>query len=188
MQDSREWWHGEYMQREWVSILLGRGNMVLPTHSLQDNAPGTKAPMILVPGDLLVAPDALSVRVDDGGLVATWHEVKAKSKPGWKRLPEPGRWEHGIDYANLLDYREVQERSGWPVVLVVCETSSPEAPAKESRLIPGRRWLWVRLDDALEKGEHRPTWPGGEHDTTRRGRRKMGGWLWPRAIMRELRP
>jgi len=179
--NSDEWEMGDYAQRRWCVMLAARGNLVLPTHEMNDNAPGTKAPMVLANSDLLVAPDALCFNPR----ATTWHEVKAKSQPVWRRTHR--RWEHGIDHANAMHYSEVQDGSGAPVLLVVHESMSPVNPARYSRLVASDLWLWITLDEALQCGEHRPTWPGGKADPGRRGRDGRGGLLWARDAMREMR-
>lgn len=173
-----EWEHGDTVQREWAALQAGMGGLVVPTHELRDNSPGTKAPMGWMAHDLVVLPDVLVFR----GGAGRWHEVKAKSEPTWRRTL--ARWEHGIDHANLLEYVEVQRASA-PVWLVVGERLSPVDPARVSPLVTVPRWLVVRLDTAVEVGEHRPTWPGGERGKDR-GRRGRGGWLWPRSAMVEF--
>jgi len=180
MRDSGEWFLGDYAQRRWVRWLARRGNLLLPTHALQDNAPGTKAPMLLAEGGLLVAPDVLCI----GAKATNWHEVKAKSAPNWHR--NSARWEHGIDCANFEEYAEIQARTGWRVEMVLHEEQSPTDEQACSALLPSDVWLWAPLDAVRDAGEHRPAWPGGAADPTRRGRRGKGGWLWPRAVMRRI--
>ena len=165
MKDTEEWRIGDIAQRRWCAHLADRGALVLPTHELEDNAPGTKAPMLLAGESLMVAPDALVFY--PGG--AMWYEIKAKSRPDKYRIKN--RWEHGIDYANAMEYRAVQDRSGLPVVIVLYEER------------PEQIWLRISLNEALSIGDHRPDWPGGKAKPWDRGRDGQGGLLWDRAAM-----
>lgn len=186
---TREWIFGDSIQRQWAALMARRGSLVLPTHELQDNAPGTKAPMLWTWEGLLVSPDLLLFSVDGAH---KWHEVKAKATATWHRNCQ--RWEHGCDFSLLREYSEVQERSGYPVFFVIFEELSPADPVRQFDMRHGReflqvsRWLVISLAKVLEIGERRESWPGGTARPQARGRKGAGGWLWDRSRMREYCP
>lgn len=171
---SREWLLGDGAQRQWAERMARGGNVVLPTYCMSDDKAQTKAPMLLTGDKLLVAPDMLIMGNEK---VPRWHEVKAKAKPSWFRKHR--RWEHGCDYSLLLDYREVQRKTGSAVAIIVHEVASPTDPFTDSPLKVSSVWLGIWLSRAFEVGEERPLWPRG-FGSARRG---LGGWLWARNEM-----
>lgn len=185
MKNSREWKQGDTAQRAWADELANRGNCVLPAYAFDDVVRETKAPVMLIPEGLLVTPDVLCMSAENG---TTWHEVKSKSVPTWRRLPPGPRWEHGFDYDLLSEYADVQKRTGHAVWIVVCEERRPENPEADSPLILSGLWLVASLSVVLDEGDHRPDWPGGSKEPHRRGRNGRGGWLWARSIMRPMTP
>lgn len=181
MKDSREWLQGNSAQQAWADVLRHRGNAVVPTYAFEDVAPETKAPVMLVPNGVRVLPDLLNFRYQDR---ATWHEVKSKSVPTWYRIH--ARWEHGCDYSLSQEYSMVQDETGLDVWIVVFETASPLDDEHDSLLELSGRWFGIALNKALAYGEHRVDWPGGKSQPFRRGRKGMGGLLWPRRRMLEM--
>lgn len=183
MKHSREWKQGDTAQQAWAEELRKRGKCALPTYAFEDVAPETKAPVMLVPAGVLVTPDVLCMSATSG---TSWHEVKSKTVPTWRRLPPGPRWEHGFDYSLLREYQRVQELSGAPVYIVIQETRTPVDPRNESRLVASGIWLYATLDCVLEHGSRRPDWPKRKGNTEDRGRNGEGGWLWPRSLMSRL--
>jgi hypothetical protein len=179
--ETREWKMGDGAQKRWAEAQARRGRIVLPVYGFEDNVPETKAPMLIANDGLLVAPDLLLMGGSKG---VQWNEVKAKAAPTWRRLAPGPRWEHGCDYSLLIGYEEVQERSAAQVFIVLNETMTPMDLQRESQLVTADIWLYIPLDDAKDFGQHRPDWPGGKQQPKRRGRRGMGGWLWPRDAMK----
>jgi len=179
--ESAEWLFGDAAQKRWARILAERGNAALPVYGMDDVDERTKAPILFVTDGLLVVPDVLCLNPKSG---STWHEVKAKSTPGFYR--KHNRWEHGADLALIEEYQEVARVTGVPVWLVVYEERSPVDPDRDSQLAPAGIYLGVSLIDAARLGERRPTWPGGVTNPRNRGRSGKGGLLWPRAAMRVL--
>lgn len=177
---SPEWARGDTAQRQWADVLTERGSCALPTYAFEDVTKETKAPVMLIPGGLLVTPDVLCM----SGSGITWHEVKSKSCPSWNR--NRTRWEHGFDHSLLREYQDVARRTGCPVWIVVYEISSPENPLADSKLVPSGLWLCMALSDVMRLGRHQHDWPGGKAQPHRRGRRGEGGWLWARVDMTEL--
>lgn len=106
-----------------------------------------------------------------------------KSMPIWRRFTPGPRWEHGCDWATVQEYRDVQERLGFPVVIVVYERQTPEDATADSPLVPSDYRLTIPLDHAIEVGDHRLDWPGGKFHPERRGRDDLGGLLWARSDM-----
>lgn len=177
--DSDEWIRGDTAQRQWADTLRDRGNAVLPAYAFDDVTPETKAPVMLVPCGVRITPDVLSFRPRQ---FPVWHEVKAKSVPSFYR--KYGRWEHGCDYSASQEYQLVQTETNIPIFIVVHETATPVDPDCHSPLEPSGIWLAISLNAALKYGEHRCDWPGGKDQPWRRGRKGMGGLLWPRGRMR----
>lgn len=173
-----EWLIGDSVQKAWARKTAKDGNCVLPAYALEDSDASTKAPVLFTGNGLLVSPDMLVL-----GFYNRWHEVKAKAVPSYFRKLQ--RWEHGCDYALFLEYEKVAKETGLPVCIIVFEMKSPSDPSKESKLIKNATgsWLAIRLTEAREFGERRSDWPGGRVDPDRRGKRGMGGWLWPRDKM-----
>lgn len=171
---------GDSAQKEWALHVASKGNVVLPSYGLQDVAKETKAPVLFYLGGNLVAPDMLIMSIEKG---ARWNEVKSKAEPSFYRIRQ--RWEHGCDYSLFEEYSRVEKSSGAGVFIIVSESKSPENEHKYSRLLPSNSWLSISLATARICGERRPNWPGGERDN-RRGRRGMGGFLWPRSVMMKL--
>jgi hypothetical protein len=170
---------GALAETQAARLLQRRGAAVLPVFSALRNTEETEAPMLYAPhAGLAVGPDLLCFRA--GGNV--WIDVKGKAVPTWRRVDR--RWEHGIDYANFIDYSHVADFTGLPVWLLLREERTPADPMGESELISSVSWLTIHLVDAARVGEHRPDWPGGAANPRRRGRHGQGGWLWPRAQMR----
>jgi hypothetical protein len=139
--------------------------------------------MLVLPQGLLVAPDLLCIKMGGGAGANFWLEAKAKSIPSWRRIE--GRWEHGIDYANMAEYADVQAKSRMRVILSVYEEKSPSNPYRDSFLTPAGLWLFISMDKAEDAGTHRPDWPGGKMNPRDRGKSGKGGWLWPRHEMSE---
>lgn len=177
--DSQEARMGALAESDAARLLQRRGVTVLPAFSLLDNTDDSKAPLIYSSGTgKLVSPDLLCFNAGR----TTWIDVKGKAIPGWKITH--ARWEHGIDYANFLEYEHVATETRFPCWLLLREQRSPSDPDCWSELVPSSQWLTISVVDARHIGEHRPTWPGGVDDPQRRGRKRMGGWLWPRSAMR----
>lgn len=183
MKHSREWRQGDTAQQAWAEELRKRGKCALPTYAFEDVAPETKAPVMLVPAGVLVTPDVLCMSAKSG---TSWHEVKSKTVPTWRRLPPGPRWEHGFDYSLVREYQEVQDLSGAPVYVVVQETKTPADLSRESVLVDSGIWLFATLDTILKHGSRRPDWPKRNGNPNDRGRRGEGGWLWARSIMTAL--
>lgn len=158
---------GRTAEDEWAGILMNRGWLVDPVYTAIGNTDGTRAPMLLHAGDKLISPDIVAFR----GGEAAWWEVKAKKEPSWYR--KYGRWEHGIDLRNWVDYRAVQHITGFPVFVAIREDLTPANPSSPGGLTPSVTWLYASLDDIRYHGENRPKW-------------QNGGWLWPRSIMRVI--
>lgn len=177
----REWALGDMAQQRWARILARRGNAALPVYGMDEVDARTKAPVLFALAGLLVVPDVLCLHPTRGN---TWHEVKAKSIPGFYRKLQ--RWEHGTDWSLVAEYQDVQRATGVPVWLIVFEERSPVDDERESPLVPSGLYLGLSLSEAVAAGEHRPTWPGGQAAPSNRGRRGEGGLLWPRSIMRRL--
>jgi len=168
--ETREYKFGDSAQREWAATCVDLyGGIVLPIYDYTEIAPEDKAPTVMCGGGDLIAPDLLFSAI---GRPAVFLEVKAKTEATWRRRPPGPRWEHGIDYSCATEYREIQDLSGIKVFLVLREMPS--------------LWLLISLDLAFEIGDRRTDWPGGKAEPNRRGRRGLGGLLWPRSAMRWL--
>ena len=193
MLSGNEWDFGDGAQRKWHEILVGRGHITIPVYEMggltiahsptglfisYSDRQMTGAPMLrLNDTEAIPAPDMLVYTSS----VLMWHDVKAKSKPTWRR--NGSRWEHGCDLACAEDYRKAQQFTGAPAYIVVQETSIPTDAGAESDLEDGNGWLFIRVDDAFVHGDIRTDWPGGKHSPRRRGKRGKGGLLWPRESM-----
>jgi hypothetical protein len=178
--DSREWHMGDTAQKRWVRVVAAHGHTVLPTYAMSDAAAATKAPILYAPDNRqLIAPDALVLHPKRS---PSWHEVKAKAQPTWRRVDRC--WEHGCDYSLFVEYFEVMLQTNAPVLLVVHENLVPSNPFADSPLVPGDVWLLISLIQIGSMGERRTTWPGGARRPWDRGRRGQGGILWPRTEMR----
>jgi hypothetical protein len=182
-EEKPEWIMGDTAQKRWAQIVARSGKVVLPTYGMKDVAASSKAPLLFTRNGLRVAPDMLLMQVVDGKSISRWHEVKAKGKPTWRRCHPGPRWEHGIDFALLKEYLQVQLETGAGVWLVVFEENSPRDAAIESPLDGPAQWLAITLNDAHRVGDLRIDWPGGKFNPRRRGKRGEGGWLWDRADM-----
>jgi hypothetical protein len=152
---------GANAERLVAAWLSRHGWLVVPTcHATKGGAP-----VATVGGVDLVMPDLLAL-----GREPRWIEVKSKAVASYcRRL---NRYEHGADYSHVCDYSAIQNVTGIPVYLFVCEADGPV--------------LYVRLDDTDNGGRHAPDWPGGASSPDR-GAQGRGGWLWSRDIMREVR-
>lgn len=175
-----EWIMGDGIQRRWAVEVASKGMVVLPTYTMSDQQAENKAPVLFTADGLLTAPDML---VTGAGKATKWNEVKAKSKPSWRRCYPGPRWEHGCDWCLAMEYQRVESASGIPVFIVIHEEHSPEDCYRESPLTGEEAWLWIALGAALQIGEHRTDWPGGKYNPRRRGKRGMGGLLWDRQRM-----
>lgn len=169
---------GHSAEVRWCRRLAAIGGVVVPVYGATDVDESTKAPVLFTPGKRLVSPDLLYVSKEH----RSWQEVKAKSQPSWFRKLR--RWEHGIDTDLVNQYRDVEQLSGIDLLIVVHEVRAPRDPERESPLVDSDRFLWIRLSEILKHGEHRPDWPGGRSNPSRRGRRRKGGHLWARSQMR----
>jgi hypothetical protein len=172
---------GDRAEAQLEALLRGKGLTVLTVADLTGRTRETEAPMLKLPTGMLVAPDFLCFQV---GRPAFWVDAKGKGDPTWRRYHPGPRWEHGIDYAHAEEYREVERATGLPVWLAVYETRTPVDSARQSALVPGGQFLFLRLDAAWEQGTHRPEWPGGKSRPHDRGKRGRGGLLWARDFMR----
>jgi hypothetical protein len=175
-----EWKMGDGVQREWALKVAGSGRVVLPTYTMNDDQAENKAPLLLTSSGTLTAPDLLVTAINEN---TRWHEVKAKSKPSWRRCKPGPRWEHGCDWCLAMEYKEVQTQAVFAVYIIVHEARSPSNVSQDSPLTGPETWLAITLDDALKKGEKRKDWPGGKFNPKRRGKKGMGGLLWNRADM-----
>lgn len=163
-----------------AKIMQSRGSAVLPACSIIGNTEATKAPMFLPPdGGIIVCPDLLTFR--DGK--HTWIDVKGKSVPSWRRNSPGPRWEHGIDYSHMLEYKRCGEITGGAVWILLKESKRPSDTSAESPLVVGGDWLAIKLSDAEACGERRTDWPGGKIRPGDRGSKGLGGFLWPRSAM-----
>lgn len=185
-EETREWIMGDSAQKAWARRVAASGKVVLPTYGMDNVDPATKAPVLFTRNGLRVAPDMLVMWATDDGAESRWHEVKAKAQPTWRKFRPGPRWEHGIDFALLEEYTQVQGETGSGVWLVVFEEHSPGDPHKSSQLCGPPAWLAITLDDAKQKGELRPDWPGGKLRPRDRGRHGQGGWLWARNDMQHV--
>lgn len=180
---SKEWKQGDTSQQRWAEILTAKGNRVLPAYAFEDVVKETKVPMMMKPGGLIVTPDILCL--SRKGI--TWHEVKSKSIPSWRRCPPGPRWEHGIDFDLIEEYQEVEEITGSEVYIIVHELKSPADPLNESDLILSGKWLVVKLKNVVHYGDRRLDWPKRYGNSSDLGRNGKGGWLWDRSIMRDYK-
>jgi hypothetical protein len=178
-----EWIMGDGAQREWARFVAGTGMVVLPTYVMSDQAAENKAPVLLTAEGTLTAPDLLVTGIQ---AETRWHEVKAKSRPTWRRCSPGPRWEHGCDWCLAMEYQQVEAETGFSVFIIVHEDASPLDMQKESKLEGPEAWLSIRLEKALKVGQHRTDWPGGRAQPWRRGKRKMGGLLWDRSQMQQV--
>jgi len=185
--DTPEWQLGDEAQKRWAIAIARRGHAVLPSYEMGQTSPETKAPMMFTADGRLVIPDLL---VLNSKKPPQWHEVKAKTAPTWRIYKSKDckcwrgpRWEHGIDYALMTEYRRVADLSGAPVYLVIHEPHSPKHPTAESPLSGPETWLLISLENAERFGDRREDWPGGSKEPNRRGRCRQGGWLWSRNVM-----
>ena len=176
-EDSAEYRFGDVAQCAWARRVVAGGGSVLPIYGMKDVAAETKAPVLFSPAGLKVVPDVLVMRAG----TIRWNEVKAKAVPSWRYTHQ--RWEHGIDYALLTEYAEVEQYTGVPVYLVVFEQRSPADLSTDSVLSGPSLWRWLSLREVRRVGERRHEWPGGKKNPNRRGKRGQGGWLWPVSAM-----
>lgn len=179
LEDTQEYQMGRSAEARWCRAVVQRyGGMALPVYGATEVDDSTKAPVLFARNGVCVAPDVFYAN----STARAWHEVKAKSVPGWYRNLQ--RYEHGIDYSLYLDYLRVEEETGIPVFIVVHEARTPTVPAQSTGdMSPSGVFLFAALRTVRTRGEHRPTWPGGRSQPWRRGRRGRGGWLWPRDCM-----
>jgi len=103
---------GEQTVSKW---LQERGHMVFPAYEKEGGE--FKGPQLFSKSGDLVLPDLLAMR--DGK--AIWFEVKRKSCFTWHRIS--GKWVTGIDLNHYNQYREVAERTEFPVWLVFLHPS-----------------------------------------------------------------
>lgn len=174
--ETKEYRIGDSAQRLWAKVMAGRGHLVLPVYDLIDRDPSTKAPIAFLDDGLIVAPDLLVCT----GANNMWHDVKAKSKPTFRRVPPGPRWEHGIDWAIAKQYQEVELRSGMSMWVIVHELESPDGDQLVQR---ENAWFGIPISRAFYVGDHRLDWPGGKAQPNRRGKDGQGGLLWGRNAM-----
>src|SRR5579885_1033823 len=93
--ETEAWKMGDTAQRAWANLVAAQGGTVLALYAMEDVHKSTKAPVLLTPTGLQVAPDLYIIRPQ---LEPIWCDVKAKSKPTWYRTHS--RWEHGCDLAH----------------------------------------------------------------------------------------
>ena len=179
-EQTQEFIMGDVAQKRWAEFVASRGGIVLPTYGMKDVSALTKAPVLLHADGILVVPDLLVLSTIRPHL---WHEVKAKTIPSWRRLSPGPRWEHGIDYALLREYEDVQAMSGMSVLVVVHEKNSPLHDEIESAATGPEKWLYITLADCFACGDRRTNWPRKMGEGSRR---RQGGWLWPREQMKEI--
>lgn len=178
--ESREWLMGDESQQRYARMKAERGVCSIPVYGMDNVDSRTKAPVMFVTGErIMVVPDLLLMK--DGR--CQWHEVKAKSRPTWRRLNPGPRWEHGCDYSLATEYRDIQDESGGIVFIVVHETMSPVDDFSESKLIQSDLWLVISISEAFRHGDHRQRWPNPSIGDF--GRRGKGGLLWPRSAMKQ---
>lgn len=176
--ETENWIFGDVIQRKWASLIAKRGGMVMPAYAMQGVIEDTGAPMLLTSEGPIVMPDILLL---DPERPPVWQDVKAKTAPDWYRNKGRGYWEHGCDWATYQEYKRVEQITGNRVFLVVYEKRSPEDPSTFSKLVANDSdvWLTISLNSAYTIGRHSPLWP----NPATRGRKKMGGLLWPRDEM-----
>ncbi len=179
--DSAEWKMGDSSQKDYAMLIAKRGFVVMPVYDMNDAIQATKAPVLFSDTGLLVAPDVLLMSAKS----QVWQDVKAKSKPTWRRIE--ARWEHGCDYALAVEYQKVQKMTGIPAGIVVHESKSPLDETMESYICGPPAWLYITINDAFKLGTHRTDWPGGKDDPSRRGKKGMGGLLWARSEMKTIK-
>lgn len=182
-EDSPKYRMGDASQTRWCRHLAATGMCAMPAYGATGNTAVTKAPALYTVTGTVVLPDVLVLSPGH----KSWHEVKAKTDPTWRRLPPGPRWEHGIDLALVPHYTECEERTGIPVWIVVHEINSPADPGQDSPLTGPEIWLGITLRTAVASGQARATWPGGAARPQERGRDGKGGWLWARSQMSRLR-
>lgn len=179
---------GQESEQEAADYLVEMGYFVIPISEYTNNT-GKKinAPMVMSSEGKMIGPDLFGIK--DGKDV--WFEVKRKKEPTYffKRR----EWQHGVDSPNMIAYRQVQERTGKPLIILVHEIFSPKTPdldicltedscahikVKED-LQPVEMWLSINLDDAFKFGQERP----GNFEMVTPRNRDGKGIYWPRDKM-----
>lgn len=165
--DTDAYRRGDTAQREWAAFCLTHGGgVVIPLYDSTEITPEDKAPMVMMLGEDVIAPDCLYINSQTGKLC--WHEVKAKTAPTFRINPPGPRWEHGIDLDAALQYQLLERESKISVLIIVQDPVG---------------WLSITLENVFRTGDERKDWPGGSSEPLRRGRRGKGGLLWPRSAM-----
>lgn len=159
-------------ERRVTQILVGNGYPVLAARDYTGLIGG--APLIQLGQQLHAAmTDLVAIDPKHG---AIFLEVKAKRAPGYMR-----NWElytHGVDLKSHRDYEAIRTATRQEIYLVV-----EEAPHAVNDQILTH--LIVHLDETRVTGHHAKNWP---HPGGRGSRNELGGWCWPRRIMRMLDP
>jgi hypothetical protein len=189
-EETEEFILGRKREEEWLVHLARRGNHAFPAYGAVGVDDESKSPKVWTPAGKLIAPDIMCVTKNG---LAIWHEVKAKTKPGYRWKGEHRGFHHGVDYRLFhRHYRELakQASSLW---LIVCETKtppfegwepdytfprtskpcgSPNWDEYEDGLVPGPVWLGIEYGVAANKGRYQERWSNGR-----------AGWLWRRDDM-----
>jgi len=180
VKESQQWIFGETAERERSTHLARSGSHVVPTARMEKVVSSTDAPVILSAGGPIVSPDLLVI----GEGRQRWEEIKAKTKPGWLKYERI--YEHGMDYANFLQYARIQRETGYTLIVAIKEVLSPLDPGRgpERNLKPLGLWLIQTLAELSRRGHHEQKWPSNADQ----GRLGQGGWLWPRSCMAMIDP
>lgn len=182
---------GQKCEQEAADYLTRMGYLVIPISEFVNNTGGAiNAPMVISSDGKIISPDLFGIKKGKDA----WFEVKDKSEPTyfWKRH----EWQHGIDAPNMYAYRDVQNITGKPIIILIHERLSPKTPdlylssmsdpcarqQMKADLYLSNQWLSIRLDDALMFGEER----GGNFKMVRSINDEGKGFYWPRSKMTEL--
>lgn len=171
---------GRLAEDEFLKRLSSSGYHVISVYTAGEG----KAPRVYTDRGAIAAADVLAISKNGE---ASWFEVKAKSKPGYRYTGKFRGWHHGIDLRLFQGaYKHLAARCKfW---FVVCETktipgdASWEPPPRgagwndyERYLVPGPVWRIISYDNARKHGREVPSWSGGRP-----------GWLWPVGAMKRL--
>lgn len=140
IEETVEYKKGKAGESAIAAWLLDRGNAILPVY--EKIISEGKGPTLFVEGHSFIAPDLLSMNLEDGRIC--WVEAKHKSGFSWHRKSHA--WVTGIDIRHYLDYLEISRRLPYPIYLFFLQdgrtTKDSPHPGSPSGLFGGDiKWL-----------------------------------------------
>lgn len=184
--------NGQEEEQEFASYLIGRGHIVIPISSYQNNTGGIiGAPMMMLPDGKVIAPDLFAMKNGKHFFV----EVKGKSVPAY--FYRDHQYVHGVDLPNARAYQKISIESGYPLYIALLEKDSPRdgllwvdlaqdgmaaTRRVKENLQSAHTWLWIPIEDAFLLGKCQ------SNNSAMKNPSNPEGWglYWPRSAMKQL--